>query len=139
MKLTYNMQMGVLAVLVVALAFNLVPGIVKQLLHSPVGKLVWLALVVYLWMTKNKLVAVLVLAVYLMHCPRGSVWEGVDETLEKDTKKEDKKDKKEQEIDPKMAEAVTKALQMEQAKFTGKSTVEGFSLGSAAPFDAPTA
>lgn len=75
-------EWAVIAALVLFMSFT--PGFapVRTLLSMPMGRLVALVAIVYVYKYVSPVIALL-LAIHVARCTRmGSVWEGVDETLE---------------------------------------------------------
>jgi hypothetical protein len=77
MKLSRNTELAVVAVLIAYLAFT--PGfqVVRDILSNPIGKALFLALIVYVWKSVSAIVAVLLLVGYVRCASKGNVWEGM--------------------------------------------------------------
>jgi hypothetical protein len=76
MKLNQKTEWIVVGVLIAYLAFT--PGFqfVRDILSNPIGKAVFLGLVVYVWKYVSAITAVLLLVGYI-RCARNNIWEGL--------------------------------------------------------------
>lgn len=77
MKLTRQQEWAIIVALVAYLAFVPEPEVVKTALASPVGKAVFLAVVVYKTVFVSKTIGLLLALVYARHA-RDNVWEHLD-------------------------------------------------------------
>lgn len=77
MKLSRNIELAIVAVLIAYLAFT--PGfqVVRDLLAHPIGKAAALAGIVYVWKYVSAIIALLLLVGYLRCASKGNVWEGL--------------------------------------------------------------